>query len=168
MTVRIGIIIQWRGGAQEPGAELARFPSVHSEVSSHRSPEVKGQKKKENTVLRCSLCIGSFHCLHDSESGQRKTIRTGGCAWLFSDGKTKKEVGEKHGRFLDSSCQQQLSHPNPCTESFHCIQTTNPTLCLEKQRGALTEIYIGIFLGGGVWECPKLLQSLYSVKQIKV
>lgn len=61
--------------------------------------------------------------------------------------KKKKEMEEKHGKFLDLSCQQQLSHPDRSSESFHCILTTNPTRCLEKQRGDLTEIYIGIFRG---------------------
>lgn len=59
--------------------------------------------------------------------------------------KLRKEMEEKHGRFLD--CQQQLSHPDRSSESFHCIPTTNPTRCLEKQREDLPEIYIGIFMG---------------------
>lgn len=46
-----GIIIQWRGGAREPVAELTRFPSVHTEVSTHHSPEDEGQKPSSTT--RC-------------------------------------------------------------------------------------------------------------------
>lgn len=58
-------------------------------------------------------------------------------------GKPKKR--RKRKSFGACFCQQQLSHPDCCSESLHCILTTNPTLCLEKQSGDMTEIYIGIF-----------------------
>lgn len=73
---------------------------------------------------------------------KRKTIKTGGEAGAFSDEKTppkKRDGGETW------SFQQQLSHPDP-SESFHCILTASPKLCLEKHSGDLTEIHIGIFV----------------------
>lgn len=56
------IIIWWLGGAREAVAELARFHAVHSEVSTHRSPEDDGQKPSS------AAAWDSFHRLHDSES----------------------------------------------------------------------------------------------------
>lgn len=77
-------------------------------------------------------------------SGKRKQLTTErtdrGC---FHMGKPKKRW--KRNRFGDRCCQQQLSHPDCSSESLHCILTTNPTLCLEKRSGDMTEIYIGIF-----------------------
>lgn len=80
-----------------------------------------------------------------------------------------KEMEEKQAFGL--FCQQQLFHPDCSSESFHCILTTNPTLCLEKQRGRLTEIYIGIFrawtgitrVSFASFTCRKIHISLMSV-----
>lgn len=67
----------------------------------------------------------------------------------------------KHGKFLDKCCQQQLSQHSPSPESFSCIQTTNPTLFLEKQRGDWTEIYIGIFYCEWGMGMPRNLRKDY-------
>ena len=92
-----------------------------------------------------------------------------GCSQMRKK-KREREMEEKHGKLLDKSCQQQLSHPSPSSESFHCIQTTNPTLCLEKQRGDLTEIHTGIFFfffGVGCVGMPRTFRK-DQVVQIRV
>ncbi len=77
----------------------------------------------------------------------------------------EREMEEKHVKLLDSFCQQQLSHPDRSSESFHCILTTNPTLCLEKQKGDLTEIYIGI-LRGCMGKPIAFIRRFYSVTML--
>lgn len=96
--------------------------------------------------MRASIticCLPSFFFKHfyvsESKGKQLRQENEQGC---FQMGKPK-EMEEKQAFGLFR--QQQLSHPDCSSESFHCILTTNPTLCLEKQRGRLTEIYIGLF-----------------------
>lgn len=86
------------------------------------------------------------------------------CSQMKKGEKKRTGMENKHGRFLNKSCQQQLSHPSPSSGSFHWIQTTNPTLCLEKQRGVLTEIHIGnfFFLKGVFGYAQNLLENLLS------
>lgn len=144
-----------KGWSRRASGRISPF-SFSSLWGQHTPQPWRRGPKKPSSVCRSLPGIHFIVSVTLSPDKGKQLRQETGC---FQMRKPKKRWKRNMVRFSDEFCQQRLSHPAPSSESFHCILTTNPTLCLEKQRGDSTEIYIGIF--GGCMGMPRAFGALF-------